>query len=220
MTDAPLTPEEADDALAAEYVLGVQDLPERSATEARVKRDPLFAARVADWEHRLSGLNEEFDPVPAPNLMPQIEARLFPKASRDGAARISLLRWVSGMVVAASLVVVAVATLVPPQPALVATLATADNRLAYEVRSFGETLSVTRTAGVPAVAGQVHELWVIAPGAQPVSLGLLEGETLVVDYPAPLPGWTIAVSVEPEGGSPTGAPTGPVILVAEVATDA
>jgi anti-sigma-K factor RskA len=223
MTDAPLTPSEADDALAAEYVLGVQDLAERSATAARIKSDPAFAARVADWEARLAGLNEGFAETPAPDLLPKIEARMFPAPSkpsgRAGAAT-SLLRWLSGMAVAAALVLVAVATLTPPRPDLVATLATADNRLAYEVRSFGQTLRVTRTAGVAAVEGQVHELWVIAPGAAPVSLGLLEGMPLVVSYPVPPAGWVLAVSVEPSGGSPTGQPTGPVILTAQIADDA
>ncbi|KAF0114734.1 MAG: hypothetical protein FD150_1373, partial [Rhodobacteraceae bacterium] len=98
----------------------------------------------------------------------------------------------------------------------VATLATADNRLAYRVTHFGEALQVTRVAGVPAVEGQVHELWIIAPNANPVSLGLLQDRPLVVTYPTPPEGFVFAVSVEPEGGSPTGQPTGPVILTAEV----
>ena len=59
-----------------------------------------------------------------------------------------------------------------------------------------------------------------APGAAPVSLGLLRDDPLSVRYPAWLAGWVLAVSVEPEGGSPTGAPTGPVILTAEMAVDA
>jgi anti-sigma-K factor RskA len=221
MTDTPLTPRDADEALAAEYVLGVLDLTERAATEARIKADPGFATLVADWEIRLSGLNDDFAEAPAPDLLPKIEARLFPAATpAPRAARSGLLRWLSGMAVATALVLAVVATLTPPRPELVATLATADNRLAYEVRSFGDTLRITRTAGVPAVEGQVHELWVIAPGAAPVSLGLLQDEPLVVTYPVPPPGWVLAVSVEPEGGSPTGSPTGPVILTAQVAGDA
>jgi anti-sigma-K factor RskA len=135
-------------------------------------------------------------------------------------ARGTLWRWLAGGVVAASLVIAAVATLTPPQPVLVATLATQDLRLSYEVRSFGDSLQVTRVAGVPAVAGQVHELWVIAPGAAPVSLGLLQDRPLTVRYPSLPAGWTLAVSVEPAGGSPTGAPTGPVILSAVTAGDA
>jgi anti-sigma-K factor RskA len=218
MTDAPLTPRDADDAEAAEYVLGVQDLAERSATAERIKGDPAFAALVAAWETRMEGLNDGYAEAPAPNLLPAIEARLFPRPER-APARGLFWRWVSGAVVAAALVMVSVATLVPPKPALVAVLATADARLAYEVRHFGGELQVTRVAGVPAVAGQVHELWVIAPGAAPVSLGLLDDPQLVVTYPRPPAGWTLAVSIEPAGGSQTGAPTGPVILAAEIAAE-
>jgi anti-sigma-K factor RskA len=221
MTDAPLTPEETDDALAAEYVLGVLDLAERSACEARIKRDAAFAARVAAWETRLESLNDDYAETPAPNLLPAIEARLFPVAARPRTGtRAGFMRWLSGAVVAATLVIVSLATLKPPQPALVAVLATADARLSYEVRQFGGTLKVARVAGVPAVSGQVHELWVIAPGASPVSLGLLAEMPLVVTYPVPPQGWMLAVSVEPAGGSPSGVPTGPVILTAIVGNDA
>ena len=220
MTDALFTPREADDAEAAEYVLGVQDLPGRSASEARIKRDPGFAALVVAWENRLSGLNDGFEPVPAPNLMPAIEARLFPKAARATGLRLGALRWLSGAIVAASLAIVAVATLVPTQTTLVAVLATSDAGLSYEVRQNGDALQVTRVAGTAAPAGEVHQLWLIAPGASPVSLGLLAEGPLVVPYPAPPEGWMLAVSVEPEGGSPSGLPTGPVILSALIGSDA
>jgi anti-sigma-K factor RskA len=222
MTDAPLTPREADDALAAEYVLGVLDLSERAAAEARIKRDPGFAATVTDWEVRMGGLNDDYPEVPAPDLLPRIEARLFPTdAPAPSRRRFGLsFGWLSGAAIAAVVALATVATLAPPRADLVATLATADNRLAYRVTHFGETLQVTRVAGVPAVEGQVHELWIIAPDANPVSLGLLEDRPLVIDYPTPPDGFVFAVSVEPAGGSPTGQPTGPVILTAAVGQDA
>lgn len=220
MTDAPLPPHEAEDALAAEYVLGVLDLAERGEAEARIRRDPGFAARVAEWEGRLAGLNDGFDPAPAPDLLPRIEARLFPKPP-DRKARFGLsFGWLSGALVAVVLALASIATLAPPRPELVATLATADNRLAYAVTHFGETLQVTRIAGVPAVAGQVHELWIIAPDTAPVSLGLLEDKPLVVTYPTPPEGYVFAVTVEPAGGAPNGVATGPVILTAKVGGDA
>lgn len=215
MTDT-LTPQDADDALAAEYVLGVQDLSDRAATETRIKRDPAFADLVTAWENRFAGLNDGFEEARAPNLLPRIEARLFPAAKSARPARLPMMRWLSGAAFAAALVLVGVATLVPPRPDLIAVLATADNRLSYEVASYGDRLQITRVAGVPAVAGQVHELWVIAPGAAPVSLGLLAEGPLVVTYPTPPVGWVLAVSVEPAGGSPIGQPTGPVILTAQV----
>lgn len=215
MTEAPLTPQDADDALAAEYVLGVLDLAERTEAEARIRRDPAFAARVSDWEARMAGLNDAFAEAPAPDLLPKIEARLFPQPAAPSRRRLGLnLGWFAGAALAAVVVLATVATLAPPRPEPVATLATADRRLAYAVTHFGDKLQVARVAGVPAVPGQVHQLWIIAPGGSPVSLGLLEDKPLVIDYPVPPPGFVFAVSIEPAGGSPTGLPTGPVILTA------
>ncbi|MCX7287845.1 MAG: anti-sigma factor [Rhodobacterales bacterium] len=221
MTGTDLHFDDDEDALAAEYVLGVLDLPDRLAVEARIKADPDFAQCVTDWENRLADLNDDFAESPAPNLLPRIEARLFPgspaRKVKEGRGRWS---WLAGAVAASVLILAVVATLTPPRVGLVATLATADARLSYEVRSFGSTLQVTRVAGLPAVQGQVHELWLIAPDAAPVSLGLLQDQVLSVSYPVPPAGWTFAVSIEPEGGSPTGQPTGPVILTAVVAGEA
>ena len=213
MTDTLIAPEDDDEILAAEYVLGVLDLADRLQAEARIKSDPEFALQVMDWQNRLAGLNDEFAESPAPDLLPRIEARLFARsAAPRSQVRWGVWRWLSGAVMASVLVLAVVATLTPPHVGLVATLATADARLSYEVRSFGSTLQITRVAGLPAVQGQVHELWVIAPDAAPVSLGLLGDAPLSITYPVPLAGWTLAVSIEPAGGSPTGQPTGPVIL--------
>ncbi len=217
MTDAPLTSDDNDDALAGEYVLGVQDMADRSAVEARMKADTVFAARVAAWERRLSPLDDETPDVAAPDLLPQIEARLFAKERRPR----NWLAWISlGLsgAIAAGLIF-AVVFMVPQTPQVVAVLATKDAGLSYRLTQVGEELTVTRVAGTAAPAGQVHQLWIIAPGASPVSLGLLGDETLVVDYPKPPAGWMFAVSVEPEGGSPSGLPTGPVILAAPVTSD-
>ena len=213
MTDMPFTLEEADDALAAEYVLGVLDLAERGAAEARFRREPLFADRVTVWENRLSGLNESFADAPAPKLMPAIEARLFPVQARP---KRSWFGWLSGAGLAAALVVAAMVALPPPKAELVATLATKDTSLAYVATARGETMTITRVSGTAAPAGKVHELWVIAPGKAPVSLGLLEDQPLTINYTVPPKGWVLAVTVEPAGGSTTGGPTGPVIMTAEI----
>ena len=64
------------------------------------------------------------------------------------------------------------------------------------------------------------EIWLIAgPDAAPVSVGLMQPDTLT-QIPADgdllalmEAGASVAISVEPLGGSPTGAPTGPVLAV-------
>ena len=215
--DAPLTPEEQADALAAEYVLGVLPLSERLAVEARIKTDAAFAARVADWEDRLAPLNDGYAEMPAPDLLPKIEARLFPAAAKP--PRRPLFGWLAGAVTAVALVLTGMAVLVPPSAGtLVAVLGEADAALRFEARFDGQALTVIRVAGSAAPEGQVQEVWLIAPEAAPVSLGLLPGERLSVAYPEAPAGWTLAVSLEPAGGSPTGAPTGPV-LAAGLITD-
>ena len=72
--------------------------------------------------------------------------------------------------------------------------------------------------------GKSHELWALPEGGgAPVSLGLMphtgdHHRVLTASQRAALAGSKqIAVSLEPEGGSPTGAPTGPVLLVAPLA---
>jgi anti-sigma-K factor RskA len=85
----------------------------------------------------------------------------------------------------------------------------------------------TRTASVRRVsaeqpAGKSYELWLVSdrfPG--PRSLGLV-GTTefarpaLASFDPPTISGATYAVSLEPEGGSPTGAPTGPVLYAGKL----
>jgi anti-sigma-K factor RskA len=221
MTDAPLNPREADDTLAAEYVVGVLDAAERAEAETRIKRDPSFAKLVVAWEYRMGGLNDGFAEAPAPNLFPAIEARLFPKPARAAATGgwfSGIFGWVSGALVGTLLVLAIVAFVAPPRSMLIATLATPDQRLAYEVVEFGGAIKVTRIEGDSAGEGRVHELWLIAPGKAPVSLGLLEDAPLIVNQPVPPAGWTLAVSLEAAGGSKSGVPTGPVILSAEIGT--
>lgn len=214
--DLPLSPMEEDDALAAEYVLGVLTLADRSAVEARLKNDSAFAARVMAWENRLAPLNDDYAEVAPPaDLLTRVEARLFPAPAQP--ARRPLFGWLAGALTAAAVAIGAVVLLTPPAlPPVVATLGEQGAALQFEARFDGQELTVTRVAGDPAPQGQVQEVWIIAPDAAPVSLGLMEGDSIAVPYPEAPAGWTLAVSVEPSGGSPTGAPTGPVVAAGTI----
>ncbi|MFH9549537.1 anti-sigma factor domain-containing protein [Streptomyces sp. NPDC051445] len=50
--------------------------------------------------------------------------------------------------------------------------------------------------------GQVHQLWLMRPGAQPRSLGLFDGDTPLVATGLEKTATSLAVTVEPDGGSP------------------
>lgn len=216
-------PGERDTLLAAEYVLGTLDADERASVRARAEVDAAFAALIRAWEVRLEPLNEAFDPAPAPDLLPQIEARLFGRSAPAPARkprRWFNLGWGGGALataVVAALVFLAV-VLWPPGPAplvLQASLIAEETDLRFAARwdAAAGQLEVTRASGDAAPGGQDYELWVIDDTGVPRSLGLLR-EPLTQLQATLAPGLTLAISLEPEGGSPDPVPSGPVLAAA------
>lgn len=89
--------------------------------------------------------------------------------------------------------------------------------LAAAMSADGSVLELRPARPVTANAAQSWELWLIpAEGGAPLSVAVLGVLAARIEVPQALrarlrPGATLAVSVEPRGGSPTGQPTGPVI---------
>ncbi|KTT75491.1 anti-sigma factor [Sphingomonas endophytica] len=234
-----MTPD--DRALAAELVLGLLDDAEQAAARARMLSDRAFAAEVAHWQAWLMPLAHGWpEEAPPPALEPRIMAAIdtpLPGATRRGWARAAGL---AAVALAAAIVALvagpfhtsapapAPAPAVGERPALLAALAVTDGQqaegrgaLAVAIEPEAGVVRVSPGAGVP--ARRSAELWAIAEGRAPVSLGLLAADgTSRVTVPAAArallrSGVTLAVSVEPEGGSPTGAPTGPVVAAGVIA---
>jgi|KBSMisStaDraftv2_1062788.scaffolds.fasta_scaffold02098_10 anti-sigma-K factor RskA len=213
------------EALAREYVLGL--LPARSrARFARVLSFSLVARRaVTAWERRFAPLAAAVRPVEPPeSAWTGIETALGLRAApRARAAGI----WPA---LAAALAIVAVlfAGLYFSQqpsverPAYVSVVTDAATGPVWLLQAFTEAraLRVSTVNPRPAPAGSSYELWMLPDGGNPVSLGLLpEMGAAQLGLNAAQLGvltrtMTLAVSVEPAGGSPTGLPTGPVILTA------
>ena len=85
-------------------------------------------------------------------------------------------------------------------------------------RGGATSLTVHALANPPTGPDQSFELWAIPTGGIPVSLGLLPAGRARFELPFPAASdltlaaiEAVAVSVEPTGGSPSGAPTGPVV---------
>jgi anti-sigma-K factor RskA len=214
-----------DDALAAEYVLGVLDHAERTQLAARLGRDAGFARLVADWEVRLGGLDDDFPEVTPPAYMQaRVAARIFATAGHDaeraGGFWQSVAFW-RGFAAAAlaGLAALAFFTIVSPVPqapgaelvALIAPQQAGDTRFVALYDPASHDLRITRVSGAKP-AGKDHELWLIGADGKPVSLGLVGGAGAKAPNvaeqlrPQLREGATLAVSLEEEGGSVTGAP--------------
>jgi len=210
------------DALAGEYVLGTLGDDERRAAEARLTSDASFRAAVAAWEVRLQPLTDTAAPVnPSRDLFAEIMARLADDIGRGDGAEVVMLRrrvtrwrYVAAMTTAAAAVLLVVALNGKPAPEkYVATLTPQGGAPGFvlTVDTVKHTLTVSRVADA-APAGKSYELWAIEPGAQPKSLGIVEQASYQRPLDLPADKLVLAISLEPEGGSRTSAPTGPVIF--------
>ena len=233
------------DLLAAEYALGLLEGAERSEAEALAASDQGFREAVASWSGRLAPLLDEVEPVQPPGeVWRRIEAALRPPAvaaeeDRPGSNLVSLRRKVAlwrgfaagATAIAASLALVLLSRSgAPPPPAppaapMVAMLesAASEARLVATYDPSAGTLLVA-PAVLASAAGHEHELWLILPGAAPRPVALVRpGKPLRMKMSEAMrremsPDATLAVSVEPVGGSPTGQPTGPVIASGKFTT--
>jgi anti-sigma-K factor RskA len=226
---------EDDELLAAELAFGLLDPADRQAAETRLASNDAFAGAHARWQGYAAAMVDHPGEAPSASVWTAIEARL-PANDIATAAPASLRWWKTGTLVAsAAAVVLGVIALQKPQTIIervpVAQQATAPmvavltGKKGFVTVSFDPSSGRMTSAATGLDLGEHSpELWVIPADGKPRSMGVMK---------ASAPGWaklpatasslmaagvTIAVSVEPVGGSPTGQPTGPVILTGKLAT--
>jgi anti-sigma-K factor RskA len=225
-----------DDLLAAEYVLGVLPADQRQAAALRIEAEPEFARLVDAWELHLAPLGADFEPVePPPALKAALDRRLFASTASPAAPaangfwqRLAVWRALTFAAVAAAMLAVAVPLLTPapvtgPEQRLAASLAAADSDVHYLALydAGAGRISLSHVSGELA-AGRDFELWIIEGDNAPVSLGVIPaGARVEIAAAEPVreaigQGAVFAISLEPDGGSPTGAPTGPVVAAGEI----
>ncbi len=231
----------ADRHLAAVWALGLAEGNDLERGVGLYRDDPAFRAEADGWTARLAPLLDEVLEVDPPaSLWTRIEAGLPRGTSANDNLplldrQVKLWRGLSAMMTALAAafallllfrpperIPVAPPTTSSPQPAgppLVAMVG-ADQKQMMIVANWDpvQRRLVLAVAGdMPANVGKSHELWVIPSDGTPRSLGTMPDEkTMHMDLAAQLAellrqGATIAISLEPPGGSPTGAPTGPVM---------
>jgi anti-sigma-K factor RskA len=235
MSDKRDIPDETND-LAAEYALGVLTGDELRRAAELARTDARFGEEVARWSGRLAPMLDEVDAAPPPeSAWTGIQRRLSGPADNVVQLRRRVHRWrgvaAAMTALAACLAIFIVVRPLPPAPApsrierparaapLLAMLGNDEHgtRVVASWDPAEQRLVLAVTGDMPSDPSHSHELWVIPPGGKPRSLGTMGTATQMhmelADALAHLlqQGATIAISVEPRGGSPTGAPTGPVV---------
>jgi anti-sigma-K factor RskA len=222
------------DRLAAEYVLGTLVGRARARFQSLMRYDPGLRQTVAEWEERLTPLARAGKEIAPPDRVWRAIDRRVRRVERRAGWWESLAFWRTFAVASAAFVValgVAIGMMPRPEPPLstVAVMSDNDGKAAMVVA--WPPMKAMRDPHIRVKIVQDHptmapstswELWLL-PGekAPPVSLGQVGLDRLqVVKLPhavtAKMPGaWGMALSIEPAGGSPTGAPTGPIIFKGE-----
>ena len=218
------------DRLAAEYALGTLSPRARRHLAGIARRNAAVGEALRAWELRLASLGGAVPPVnPSPRVWSGIVRRLgFAAVSPDREAPWwSTLRMWRGLAVASTMAALALGVALvtsrveTPGPSLVVVLAGGDARPALIATAAAGERSLTFKAVGPlqVASDRSLELWALPTGAAPRSLGLLPaGGSGRLLLPAAaleaIP--ALAVSLEPAGGSPTGAPTGPVLYSGKI----
>ena len=218
------------DALIGEYLLGTLQGRARRRFERALARDRALQARLDYWQRTMvvkaaKGMEVEPQPATWRRLARTLDLAQY---RAPWYARLGFWRGWAVAATAALVFAIGVPVLRPllDRPAQFALATLADQRgvaaVKVDVIPRDHVLVLAPERPIVASANQSYELWLLpADGRAPISLavlGQLAARVTVSDDNAKLVqnGAKLAVSVEPAGGSPTGAPTGPVILIGDV----
>jgi anti-sigma-K factor RskA len=224
------------DALAAQYAAGTLRGRARRRYESLLPGHPALRDAHERWLERLMPLSAALAPqAPPARVWQRIQTQLFGASSSPARALPwwqRLAPWRGLAAVASAATVVMALLLAQPgrvEPPVVVVLqgtggtAQGVNTFVASVSGDGRALVMRPLMTVSVEANRVLELWSVPPDGAPRSLGLISssGATVIARERLPatlLKGGTaaLAVSLEPPGGSPTGAPTGPVLYAGKL----
>lgn len=218
-------------ALAGDYVLGLLDDSDRAAFEAAAKTDPELAAMADTLARRMNALDDtagsaEYDPALWSRIEQRLDAstpdKVVPLSPRPRPAP-RAQQWLP---LAASVVVAlgvgyfaGFSSRVPAEPTVIAIMLNESNgNPAVIVEAFADdSIHLVPLESFAAPEGQVLQVWTLPDVATgPVSLGTLEAARDIhlagPSLPAPQDGQLYEITLEPAPGSPTGRPTGPILV--------
>lgn len=212
------------DMLASEYALGTLHGRARKRFERLLRDDADLRRTVMEWDERLAPMAQAIAPVNPPRrVWRKIEQRIQQPKLHTGIFQ-SLNFWrglamITSSFAFALLLFFGLAPHRESPPSYVAVLSDSKNQPVLTVRYVeGERALDVKIVQASSIAeDRSLELWTLPKGGAPRSLGLVPSSgrikvKLATDQVGAMPTIpALAVSLEPKGGSPTGAPTGPVL---------
>jgi anti-sigma-K factor RskA len=218
--------------LAAEYVLGMMTVRTSRRFEQLREDMPALQREQAYWEQRLAALGLKLSPkIPSELVWARIEreirARRTVTPSQQALTDRAGFWQVVAMAAAVATIVMGVLLRQAPGPAMpdyISIVQASESTAMWMVTADmkrGELRCKSMGEPYPLDTGKDLELWLLVKDeAAPISLGVLpkQGEMMMPLTPQLVAklgrGAALAVSLEPAGGSTTGAPTGPVLFTA------
>jgi anti-sigma-K factor RskA len=214
--------------LAGEYALGAMAAPARRRLEALMRQRPDVHQAVWAWHERLGGALAAQTPLPVDAKQWQrLQERVFPVATSERPAKASWWsRWVAPIPVATLVAGVMLGSVIVPlmessrtdaerstqlPASYVGVLATPDGKPGLIVSSLrkGTTVDLKQLAPVAVPDGQTLFLWSIDKDGKvlaiaPIPNGPFASATLSAPAETTfLPAVELAVSIEPQGSTPT-----------------
>jgi anti-sigma-K factor RskA len=214
------------DALAAEYVIGTLRGGARRRFEALLPAHSELRQATLAWHERLMPLTAVIPPIqPSSDVWRRISDRLDRRKDAVARSPWQRLAFWRGLAAFASIAAISLAVLLGnpgalPPPIVVVLAATdaaasgaATAPIVASISGDGSTLVTKPIVPVAVRADRSLELWAVPTQGAPRSLGVLptNGGVVALRGRVLAGADTLAVTVEPPGGSPTGAPTGPIV---------
>lgn len=236
-----MTPDEDMNARAWDYVLGLLPEEDQRQAELDIERDEVFRTAVSAAAAQLHKLDLTATPEPVPpQLWEAISGRI--SAASQGSTQTASSRSVPigvatkvspsssvgwrGLAMAASLAAAvaigyfgALATTDAPHPVAVVVLDTSQNVPGAIFEAFADdSVRIIPLENFVVPEGQTMQVWTLYdPSVGPVSLGTLGRKTSEItiqgpQLPLPKADQLYEITLEPAPGSPTGKPTGPILV--------
>lgn len=206
------------DRLADVFVLGLMQDADAERAEARLATDHEWARAVGRARDRFLPLDLAVAPQPLPaGLWDRLVLGRAVAANLPFAPRLRRFLPAAAAVVALACGIGIGSMITTAEPLVVAVLVDDTGAPRAIVEDYGSSSARVRfVSDVPVPEGRQMQVWTLPSQEMgPVSLGLLAADRAsrldAPDLPVPADGQLYEITLEPEGGSPTGRPTGPIL---------